>query len=119
MYNEGILDQKEEVHGMKYIIMALTVMLAAMLFLLEVSKTQATTVDINEIIFEDAQGNIVYHEHVASGASLEGFQLPEGPQRAGYVFVGWSGELPEYMPHADLVYVAIYLEQVLSLNVAI
>ena len=104
---------------MKYIIMALTVMLAAMLFLLEVSKTQATAIEIKEIIFEDAEGNVCYQQYVAYGASLEDFVLPDGPARAGYIFVGWSGELPETMPNADLVYVAIYLEQVLSLNVSI
>ena len=62
---------------MKYIIMALTVMLAASLFLLEVSKTQATTIEIKEITFEDASGNVVHQEHIASGASLEGYLLPE------------------------------------------
>lgn len=104
---------------MKYIIMALTVMLAASLFLLEVSKTQATSIEIKEITFEDASGNVVHQEHIAAGASLEGYLLPEAPVRDGYVFVGWSGELPEFMPNADLVYVAVYLEQVLSLNVSV
>lgn len=104
---------------MKYIIMALTVMLAAMLFILEVSKTQATSIDIYEITFEDHQGNAVQSEYYAAGANLSNLALPEAPERAGYVFVGWSAELPETMPHANLVFVAIYMQQQLSLNVTL
>ncbi len=102
---------------MKYIIMTLTMLLAAMTFVLEVSKTHATTVDIQEISFEDHLGNVVYSEHLAAGANLSDFVLPEGPERPGYLFVGWSGELPDEMPNADLIYVAVYIEQTLSLTV--
>lgn len=102
---------------MKYIIMTLTMLLAAMTFVLEVSKTHAITVDIQKISFEDHMGNVVYSEHFAAGADLSEFVLPDAPERPGYIFVGWSGELPEEMPHADLVYVAIYVEHTLSLSV--
>ena len=102
---------------MKYIIMALTVMLAAMIFILEVSKTQATSVELNKVIFEDHIGNVVASEYIAYGASLESFQLPEAPVRDGYVFVGWSAELPEIMPNADLVFTPIYMQQQLSFHI--
>lgn len=101
---------------MKYIIMALTVMLAAMIFILEVSKTQATSVELNKVVFEDHNGNVVLSEYVAYGASLSGFELPEAPLRVGYVFVAWSAELPEHMPNADLVFTPVYMQQQLSFH---
>jgi hypothetical protein len=106
-------------HDMKYIIMALTVMLAAMLFVLEVSKTQATSVEIYEIVCEDHQGNVVKSEYFAAGANLNDFEFPAAPERVGYVFVGWSAELPKVMPYANLVYVPIYMQQQLSLNITV
>ena len=102
---------------MKYIIITLTMLLAAMTFVLEVSKTHATSVDIQKVSFEDHLGNVIYSEHVVAGADLSDLKLPEAPDRPGYIFVGWSGELPHEMPHADLVYIAIYMEQSLSLIV--
>ncbi len=101
---------------MKYIIMALTVMLAAMLFILEVSKTQAASVDIHKIIFEDHHGYVITSEYVTSGSSLVHFDMPQPPHRDGYVFLRWSGELPETMPQSDLVLTPIYMQQQLSLN---
>lgn len=104
---------------MKYMIMALTVMLAAMLFVLEVTKTQAMTVDIYEITCEDHQGNAIHSEYFAAGADLKSFEFPEAPVRNGYVFVGWSAELPETMPEANLVFVPIYMQQQLSLHIIV
>ena len=102
---------------MKYIIMALTVMLAAMFFVLEVSKAQATAVEIHQVMFEDHNGNVISSEYVAFGASLDHIELPEAPERLGYIFVGWSASLPESMPQADLVFTPIYVQQQLSVNV--
>lgn len=102
---------------MKYMIMALTVMLAAMFFILEVTKTQATSVELNRVIFEDHHGNVVLSEYVAYGASLSNFELPVAPERDGYVFVGWSASLPEVMPNADLVFTPVYMQQQLSFNI--
>lgn len=96
---------------MKYIIMALTVMLAAMLFILEVSKTQAQAIELHQVMFEDHDGNIISSEFVQSGATLDHIVLPEAPKREGYVFVGWSAPLPETMPQADLVYTPTYVQQ--------
>lgn len=104
---------------MKYMIMALTVMLAAMLFVLEVTKTHALAVNIYEITCEDHQGNVIYSEYFAAGADLESFEFPDAPVRNGYVFVGWSAVLPETMPEANLIFVPIYMQQQLSLNIIV
>lgn len=104
---------------MKYIIMSLTVMLAAMLFILEVSKAEATAVELHKVMFEDYYGNVISSEYVAFGANLDHVELPVAPERVGYVFVGWSASLPETMPQADLVYTPIYMQQQLSMNVTV
>lgn len=104
---------------MKYIIMALTVMLAAMLFILEVSKAEAIAVEIHQVMFEDHNGNVISSEYVAYGATLDHITLPEAPERLGYVFFGWSASFPETMPQADLVFTPIYMQQQLSMNVIV
>ena len=101
---------------MKYIIMALTVMLAAMFFILEVSKTQAADVDIYKIVFEDHHGNVIKSEYVAANASLEDYELPSVPTREGYIFLRWSYDLPNVMPQADIYVTPIYMQHQLSLN---
>lgn len=97
--------------------MALTVMLAGMFFVLEVSKTYATSVDIHTITCEDEQGYVYYTAYFVTGASLKDFELPEPPLRDGYVFIGWYEVLPDVMPDADLVFVPMYVQQTLSINV--
>lgn len=94
---------------MKYLIIVLTVLLAASLYTLEVSKAYATNIEIYEIIFEDHDGEVIYREYVAAGADLSNFILPEVDSRSGYVFMSWSAELPEVMPNANLVIVAQYM----------
>ena len=95
---------------MKYLIIILTVLLAASLYTLEVSKAYATNIEIYEIIFEDYDGDVIYREYVAAGADLSNFVLPEAESRNGYLFMGWSAELPEVMPFANLVIVAEYMQ---------
>lgn len=95
--------------------MALTVMVAGMFFVLEVSKTYATSVDIHTITCEDEQGHIYYTAYFVTGASLKDFTLPEPPQRDGFVFIGWYELVPDVMPDANLVFVPMYVQQTLSL----
>ncbi len=102
---------------MKYMIMALLIMLASMIFILEVSMTNAASVELNKVIFEDYQGNVIASDYVAAGASLENLELPVAPHREGYVFISWSAELPEVMPNADLVFTPIYMQQELSYQI--
>ena len=102
---------------MKLMIMALLIMLASMIFILEVSMTNAASVDLNKVMFEDYRGNVIQSDYVAVGASLEDLELPNAPDREGYVFISWSAELPEVMPNADLVFTPIYMQQNLSYQV--
>jgi hypothetical protein len=94
---------------MKYIIILLTVLLAASLYTLEVSKAYATSIEIYEIVFEDHDGQIIYREYVAAGADLSNFDLPVVENRSGYLFMGWSIELPDTMPNYNMVIVAQYM----------
>jgi hypothetical protein len=100
---------------MKLLIMVLTVLLAAAAFTLEASKAHATTIEIHSIIFEDYEGNTYQKSYMAAGADLTNFDLPQGPERAGYQFVGWSAELPETMPSATLIFEPVYVRN-LQLN---
>ena len=102
---------------MRYLVMALTVLLAGMFFVLEVSKTYATSVEIHSISCEDEQGNIYFKEYFVTGASLDEFTLPEPPQKDGYMFIGWYELLPNEMPDADLIFVPMYVQQTFSINV--
>ena len=95
---------------MKYIIILLTVLLAASLYILEVSKAYATDIEIYQIIFEDHDGKVIYREHVAAGADLSDFMLPEVQSRSGYLFMSWSAELPKTMPNYNIVIVAQYMK---------
>ncbi|MDY0075101.1 MAG: hypothetical protein WC992_01185 [Acholeplasmataceae bacterium] len=104
---------------MKYVIMALTVMLAAMIFILEVSKAQATFIQIHQIVIEDHEGNVIYSEYFAEGADLKAFSLPEAPIRPGYTFIGWSADLPEEMPEHSIVIVPTYIQHILSLDITL
>ncbi|MDO9628777.1 MAG: hypothetical protein Q7I99_02650 [Acholeplasmataceae bacterium] len=101
---------------MKYLIIILTVLLAASLYTLEVSKAYATHIEIYEIIFEDHDGKIIYREYVAAGADLSNFILPEVESKSGYLFMSWSAELPEEMPYWNLVIVAQYMRSELRVT---
>jgi len=101
---------------MKYIIIILTLMLAASLYILEVSKVYATPIEIYQVVFEDHDGKVIYKEYVSAGADLSDFMMPEVNSRSGYVFIGWSAELPEVMPSANIVIVAQYLRAELRIT---
>jgi hypothetical protein len=94
---------------MKLTIMVLTILLAAAFYTLEASKAHATTIEIQSIVFEDSEGNVYQKSYMAAGADLSNFELPEGPEKEGYQFVGWSAELPEVMPYAHLIFEPIYV----------
>ncbi len=101
---------------MKYLIIILTVLLAASLYTLEVSKAYATNIEIYEIIFEDHDGSVIHREYMAAGADLSDFSLPVVESRSGYLFMGWSATLPEFMPNANLVIVAEYMRAELRIT---
>jgi hypothetical protein len=101
---------------MKLLIMTLTILLAASVYTLQVTETQATSVNIHVLVFEDYDGNIIEKAHFAQGSDLTDYELPEVPERLGYVFVGWSGEIPSEMPDADVYFVAIYMQEELKIR---
>jgi hypothetical protein len=101
---------------MKLLIMTLTILLAASVYFLQVTETQATSINIHVLVFEGHDGSIVEKAYFAHGADLSEYELPEAPERQGYVFVSWSGELPKEMPDADLYFVAVYMQQELKIR---
>jgi hypothetical protein len=100
---------------MKAIITALIVMLVASIYILMFQEVQAQTVEIYSITCEDHLGNRIQSVRFAAGADLSDVELPDAPARAGYVFIGWSAELPDKMPNSSLVYVPIYMQTSLTI----
>jgi hypothetical protein len=99
---------------MKIMITALTVLLVASIYILMFQEAQAQSVQIYSITCEDSEGNKLHSVRYAAGADLSELELPEAPAREGYVFIGWSAELPETMPNSSLVYVPIYMQTTLT-----
>ncbi len=99
---------------MKAMITALTVLLVASIYILMFQEAQAQSVQIYSITYEDSDGNKLHSVRYAAGADLSEVELPEAPEREGYVFIGWSAELPEIMPNSSLVYVPIYMQTSLT-----
>lgn len=99
---------------MKTIIIALTVLLIASIYILMFQEVQAQTVVIYSITCEDHEGNTIDSIRFAAGADLTQVELPDAPERDGYVFVGWSAALPKTMPQYSLVYVPVYMRATLT-----
>lgn len=94
---------------MKKIIVILVVLLSAMLFLLEVSKVYAQSTELKRLEFVVLDEEVIFVEYIASGSKLTHLEVPEAPEKDGYIFVGWNIELPENMPDHNLRIVAQYL----------
>ena len=103
---------------MRAIIIGLTFLLISAVYMLEVSMAQAHTLTIHEITFVDENNNVVHKDYFATGADLSTYVLPEAPVRVGYTFIGWSYQLPDIMPNADLIIQARYVRNV-TINVTI
>lgn len=97
---------------MRAIIIGLTFLLISAVYMLEVSMAQAHSLTIHEITFVDENSNVVHKDYFATGADLSTYVLPEAPLRTGYTFVGWSFDLPDEMPNADIVIQAQYVRNV-------
>lgn len=50
-------------------------------------------------------GETLDYSFVEEGSSIE---APDAPEKSGYVFVGWSPEIPEVMPSEGLTFTAVY-----------
>lgn len=94
---------------MKKAIVILAVLLSAMMFTLEVSKVQANSIKLNRLEFVVSETDVVYAHYFESGADLSGVELPEAPEKDGYIFVGWSIDLPDQMPNNNIVIHAQYM----------
>jgi hypothetical protein len=101
---------------MKALITALTVLLVASIYILMFQEAQAQSVQIYSITCEDSKGNKIQSVRFAAGADLSKVELPSAPEREGYMFIGWSAELPETMPNNSLVYVPIYMQTTLTIH---
>jgi hypothetical protein len=94
---------------MKTIIIALTFLLFASFFALEVAKVQAEPISIYSITFEDLNGNVVSRARYVEGANLRDFELPTAPNLEGFIFIGWSEVLPNEMPGHSIILEAVYI----------
>ncbi len=101
---------------MRAIIIALTFLMISAVYMLEVSMAQAHSLTIHEITYVDQDNQVIHKDYFATGADLSDYDLPEAPERAGYVFVGWSFEVPKHMPDADLIVHAQYIQNVVIIN---
>jgi tRNA A37 threonylcarbamoyladenosine biosynthesis protein TsaE len=97
------------IESMKTIMMVLTLCLVASMYTLLISEAQATTLEIHEVTYEDHNGNKIHTDHYITGADISDVEAPEAPVRQGYLFIGWSYELPTEMPDADIVIHANYM----------
>lgn len=53
----------------------------------------------------NVDGKLYYRSFVREGSAIE---ILEAPEKAGYVFAGWTPEVPETMPSNDLTFTAVY-----------
>jgi len=101
---------------MKTMIAALVIVLLGMNLALHISKTEATSIHIHEIVIEDSNGQVIQSDLFQTGSDLSGYEMPIAPQREGYVFVGWSYDLSGTMPDADIIISPQYIEAEVALN---
>ena len=94
---------------MKIAIISLTFLLIASFFALEMTKLQAEPISIYTITFEDINGDTVEKVRFVEGADLSTFQMPIAPNIEGYVFIGWSIDLPDKMPNHSMIIEAVYM----------
>lgn len=94
---------------MKKIIVILAVILSAMMFTLEVSKLQANSIELKMLEFVTHDQDVVFRDYFEPGTDLTDLEIPDAPEKDGYIFVGWSVEIPEEMPNYHLRIQAQYM----------
>ena len=100
---------KKGIEKMKSIIMVLTILVVGMMYTLQISQTQATSLHLHEITFADTDGQVLHSEYFVEGAHLLNFEFPEAPEKEGFVFVVWSYDLSLGMPNFDLIIYPEYM----------
>ena len=101
---------------MKKTIVILAVLLSAMLFTLEVTKIQANPIQSNKLEYVTPDMDIVYSGYFEAGSSLSDIQIPDAPDKEGFIFVGWSIEKPEKMPDYNMRIEAQYMKNQVIIN---
>ncbi|PKK97065.1 MAG: hypothetical protein CVV58_03190 [Tenericutes bacterium HGW-Tenericutes-3] len=94
---------------MKSIVMVLTLLVVAMMYTLQISQTQATSLHLHEITFADTNGDVIHTERFAEGSFFLEVNMPEAPEREGFVFVGWSYDFSKSMPNFDMIVYPQYM----------
>ena len=101
---------------MKRIIIILTVVLAGMIFNLEASKLSAYETNEKMIEFVTFDSDVVYRAYYAPGTDLTKLEIPDAPEKDGYIFIGWSIEIPEEMPNYHMRIHAKYIQSEVIIN---
>lgn len=104
---------------MKTIIAALVIVILGMNVALHISKTEATSIHIHKIMIKDANGFVIQSDLFQAGSNLSGYEMPQAPEKEGYVFIGWSYDLSKGMPDADIIIVPQYLQAEYSVSYTI
>jgi tRNA A37 threonylcarbamoyladenosine biosynthesis protein TsaE len=94
---------------MKKIIVILAVILSAMMFTLEVSKLHANSVELKMLEFVTHDQDVVFRDYFEPGTDLTDLEIPDAPDKDGFIFVGWSVEIPEEMPNYHVRIEAQYM----------
>lgn len=94
---------------MKKIIVILAVILSAMMFTLEVSKLHANPVELKMLEFVTHDQDVVFRDYFEPGTDLTDLEIPDAPLKDGYIFVGWSVDIPEEMPNYHVRIEAQYM----------
>lgn len=101
---------------MRAIIIGLTFLMISAVYMLEVSMAQAHSLTIYDITYLDEDDRVIHKDYFAVGSDLSDYVLPQAPEREGYVFIGWSFEVPDEMPDSDIVVHAQYVRNVLVIH---
>lgn len=86
------------------------VLLSATMFILEVSKMHANTIELKALEFVTPDQDVVYRDYFEVGADLSSLEIPDAPEKDGYVFVGWAVETPDVMPDHHVRIIAQYMQ---------
>ncbi|MBU1094010.1 MAG: InlB B-repeat-containing protein [Firmicutes bacterium] len=104
---------------MKSIIMTLTILLIAVVYIVQISPSQATNLQVHELSFADSSGAIIHSEVFVEGTDLSTYELPEAPVKDGFVFVGWSYDFSQGMPDANVIIYPQYMHSVYTITTTI
>lgn len=60
------------------------------------------------ILIFRVDGSVYYSKRYREGDVIDTSDLPADPEKTGYTFIGWDGEIPEEMPAHDVVLNALF-----------